>query len=168
MAPKERIEEIVERLGEPVAATLGYELVAVEYRKEGPDWVLRCFIDSPTGVGINECQHFSEAFGKRLDEADPIPGSYLLEVSSPGIERPLRKDSDFNRFVGEQVEIKLHKSFQGQKIYRGELLGLVEGEPEKIIRIKPNDVVIEIPRTEVAKAHIIAEIFGSKGGKRKK
>ncbi|MGE5581556.1 MAG: ribosome maturation factor RimP [Bacillota bacterium] len=168
MAPKDRIEDIVERLGQPVAEKLGYELVAVEYRKEGPDWVLRCFIDSPAGIGVDECQRFSEALGTVLDKEDPIPGSYLLEVSSPGIERPLRKDADFVRFAGENVELRLNKPINGQKVYQGELLGLVAGGPEKLIRIKQKETIIEIPRTEVAKVHIMAELFGSKGGKKKK
>jgi ribosome maturation factor RimP len=168
LAPKERTEDIIERLAGPLAEELGYELVAVEYRKEGPDWVLRCFIDSLTGIGLNECQRFSESLGKLLDETDPIPGSYLLEVSSPGIERLLKKDADFVRFVGEKIEITLHKAINGQKVYQGELLGLVTGESEKMVQIKPKDTIVEIPRTEVAKAHIIAEIFGSEGGKKKK
>lgn len=168
MAPKERIEDAVERLGGPLAEELGYELVALEYRKEGPDWVLRCFIDSPTGIGINECQHFSEALGKLLDEKDPIPGSYLLEVSSPGIERPLKKDKDFTRFCGKKIELTLHQAMNGQKVYQGELLGLVSGETEPMIRLQLADQVVDFPRTKVAKAQLKAEFFGSEGGKKKK
>jgi ribosome maturation factor RimP len=168
LAPKERIEDIIEQLGDPLAQELGYELVAVEYRKEGPNWVLRCFIDSPTGIGINECQCFSEALGKLLDERDPIPGSYLLEVSSPGIERQLRKDNDFVRFTGSKIQLTLKKALNGQKVYQGELLGLATGETGQTVRIKPKDEIIEIPRTEIAKAHIMAEFFGSEGGKKKK
>ena len=168
LAPKERIEDIIERLGSPVAEEMGYELVAVEYRKEGPDWVLRCFIDSTSGIGINECQKFSEALGKILDEADPIPGSYLLEVSSPGIERPLRKDADFIRFTGSTIEITLHKALNNQKVYQGELLGLVAGEMYPMVRIQSKETIMEIPRTDIAKAHIVAEVFGPKGGKKKK
>lgn len=168
MAPKERIEDIVERLGSPLAETLGYELVAVEYRKEGSNWVLRCFIDNQDGVGLNECQRYSEELEKLLDKVDPIPGSYLLEVSSPGLDRPLRKDTDYLRFVGANIEITLRKALKGQKVYRGELLGLVTGEIGQMIRMKQKDEMIEIPRAEVAKAHIIAEIFGSEGGKKRK
>ncbi len=168
MAPKERIEDIIEKLASPIAEEMGYELVAVEYRKEGPDWILRCFIDNPTGIGINECQQFSEALGEKLDEADPIPGSYLLEVSSPGIERPLRKDADFIRFIGATIELTLHKALNGQKVYQGELLGLVAGEMQPMVRIQRNDAIIEIPRTDIAKAHIMAEVFGPKGGKKRK
>ncbi len=168
LAPKERIEDIIEKLASPIAEKMGYELVAVEYRKEGPDWVLRCFIDCTTGVGINECQHFSEALGKMLDEKDPIPGSYLLEISSPGIERPLRKDADFIRFAGAKIELTLHKALNGQKVYQGELVGLVAGEMQPMVCIAWNGATIEIPRTDIAKAHIMAEVFGPKGGKKKK
>jgi ribosome maturation factor RimP len=168
LAPKEKIEDIIEKLGSPIAEQMGYELVAVEYRKEGPDWILRCFIDSTAGIGINECQHFSEALGKALDEKDPMPGSYLLEISSPGIERPLRKDADFIRFTGTKVEVTLHKALNGQKVYQGELLGLVAGEMQPMVRMEWNNAIIEIPRTEIAKAHIMAEVFGPKGGKKRK
>ena len=168
MAPKGKVEDTIEKLAVPIAAEMGFELVAVEYRKEGHDWFLRCFIDSVTGIGIDQCQRFSEALGKKLDEADPIPGSYLLEVSSPGIERPLRKDADFIRFAGTTIELTLHKAINGQKGYQGELLGLTTGEMQPMVRIQQNGVIIEIPRTDIAKAHIMAEVFGPKGGKKKK
>ena len=165
---KERIEDRIVRLANPVAQELGYELVEVEYCKEGPDWFLRFFIDTPQGVGITECQRFSEAVGVLLDNIDPIPRSYLLEVSSPGIERPLIKDADFTRFSGQKVELRLVKPINGQKTYIGELIGLDEKEDQKIIKIKLNGETMEILRSEVAKAHIISEIFGGEGGKKRK
>lgn len=161
--PKERIEDIVTRLGTPIAEELGYEVVDVEYKKEGSNWILRCFIDSPGGVGIDECQKFSEALEKVLDREDPIPGSYLLEVSSPGVERPLKKESDFQRFIGENVEIKLHKALNGQKKYNGRLSGFNETDKMIIIRIKDADV--SIPLSEVAKANLSIDCFGARGGK---
>lgn len=166
---KERIETVVERLGNQVAANLGYELVEVEYRKEGPDWVLRCFIDSETGIGIEDCQRFSEALDRVLDEQDPIPGKYLLEVSSPGLERPLKKDRDFLRFAGNMVELKLVKAFNNQKIYQGELIGLVGDDLERKVALKIDESnIIEFPRNEIVKANLIFEIYGEKGGKKRK
>lgn len=163
----ERIEKVVENLGNALAATLGLELVEVEYRKEGPDWVLRCFIDKPDGVGIEDCQRFSEAFGPILDQEDPIPGSYLLEVSSPGLERPLKKDHDFERFRGNMVEIKTHQALNGHKIYRGELVELRRAAPENLIVIKSDGNIVEIPQKMVAKAHLVSELFSPKGGNKR-
>ncbi|HYH02888.1 MAG TPA: ribosome maturation factor RimP [Bacillota bacterium] len=152
---QERIEDIVIRLGTPVAEELKLELVDVEYRKEGSDWVLRCFIDTETGVGIDDCQRFSNAFEKVMDAADPIPGSYLLEVSSPGLERPLKKEKDYIRFTGSRVEVKLHKALNERKKYQGELLGF--NEAEKMVRLKTDNREIEIPLSEIAKANLIVE-----------
>lgn len=166
---KERIETVVERLGDKVAADLGYELVEVEYRKEGPDWVLRCTIDKESGIGIEDCQRFSESLDRVLDEADPIPGKYLLEVSSPGIERPLKKAADFSRFAGRMVEVKLVKAINNQKIYRGELLGISGEGSEQKVGLKLNDSkIVEIPWNEIAKAKLISDIFGGEGGKKRK
>ncbi len=166
---KERIETVVERLGNQVAANLNYELVDVEYRKEGPDWVLRCFIDKENGVGIEDCQRFSEALDKVLDEADPIPGKYLLEVSSPGIERPLKKEADFIKFAGKLVEIKLNKAINNRKTYHGELLGIIGGELDRRIGLKIDDTnILEIPRNEIAKANLRIEICSGEGGKKRK
>jgi ribosome maturation factor RimP len=165
---KERIEEIVERIGSPLAEELGYELVDVEYRKEGPDWILRCFIDCPSGTGLDECQRYSEELSRVLDEVDPIPGSYLLEVSSPGMERPLKKEADFQRFAGEKIEIKLHQALNGQKVFRGILMGLEPNEPDNYILLKINDEpTLKIPRKSVAKANLYPEVFGPEGGRKK-
>ena len=165
---KQRIEETVAQLGNGLANELGYELVEVEYRKEGPQWVLRCTIDNSNGIGTQDCQRFSEAFEKVLDRADPIPGAYLLEVSSPGIERPLKKDQDFERFAGQQVEIKLCEVMDGQKTIRGELMGIERNRAEVVIRVKTNQTVKEIPREKIAKARLVVEIFGFEGGKQRK
>jgi ribosome maturation factor RimP len=161
-----RIVESVFKLASPLAEELGYELVDVEYCKEGPHWVLRCSIDCETGVGINECQRFSEALERLLDSADPIPGSYLLEISSPGIERPLRKDGDFVRFAGKSVEIKLMQPLDGKKIYSGILSGVrqVENSNSLKVVIDNNGQVTEIPREMIAKANLTADILNPKRG----
>jgi ribosome maturation factor RimP len=156
-------------IGIPIAQTLGYELIEVEYRKEGPDWVLRCAIDCPTGVGLNECQLFSEALGKQLDQEDPIPGSYLLEVTSPGAERPLKKDSDFLRFIGTKVALKLRQPFNGSKNYQGELLDFQRIDQEHtMIKLRINNTQVEIPGEMVAKARLVPEFPLPEGGNRRK
>jgi ribosome maturation factor RimP len=153
----ERTEDVVYRLGAPVAAGLGMELVDVEYRKEGANWVLRCLIDTEHGVGIDDCQHFSEALETVLDTADPIPGSYLLEVSSPGIERPLKKEKDFVRFAGQSVEVKLHKVFNNRKKWQGKLLGM--DAVQQVVRLQVEQEVLELPWANIAKANLIAKLF---------
>ena len=167
---KERVETVVERLGNQVAAGLNYELVDVEYRKEGPDWVLRCFIDKENGVGIEDCQRFSEALDEVLDETDPIPGKYLLEVSSPGIERPLKKEGDFIKFAGKTIEIKLNKALNNRKTYRGELIGMVGDEAERKVALKIDESnVVEVPWDKIAKANLLMETFGGgEGGKKRR
>ncbi len=120
---KKKVEDIVEELAQPVAEALAFELVDVEYLKEGANWYLRVYIDKPGGIMIDDCQAMSEQLSDLLDEKDPIKQSYILEVSSPG-ERPLKKDRDYERFKGEFVEVKLYQPLNGKKIYDGELLGL--------------------------------------------
>ena len=129
-----KVEDIVEELAKPIADELSFELVDVEYLKEGANWYLRIFIDKPGGVTIDDCQALSERMSSILDREDPIKQSYMLEVSSPG-ERPLKRERDFERFRGEFVEVRLYQPLNGRKIYEGELLGL-NGD---IIEIKTND-----------------------------
>lgn len=165
--PKERIVDLVLRLAEPLTRELGYELVEVEYHKEGPNWVLRCMIDCPAGVGLDECQRFSEALSELLDREDPIPGSYLLEVTSPGVERPLVKDQDFIRFSGNRIEARLNQPVAGSRRLRGLLKGVRDTENDKLIQIEINGSMMEIPRKTIVKAHLISEIFGREGGRKK-
>ena len=111
------------------------ELVDVEFAKEGANWYLRVYIDKEGGVGITDCETVSRALEARLDEKDPIEQAYILEVSSSGIDRPLKKDADFEKYQGEIVDIKLYKALDGQKQYQGELLGL----ENKVISIKDEE-----------------------------
>jgi len=146
MMAKRKVEDIVEELAQPVIESLSFELVDVEFIKEGANWYLRIYIDKPGGVNIDDCQVISERIGDILDEKDPIKQSYILEVSSPG-ERPLKKDRDFERFRGEIVEVKLYQPLNGKKIYEGELLGL-KGD---IIEIKTDEgVTMEFDRKDTA------------------
>jgi ribosome maturation factor RimP len=120
---KKKVEEIAAEMVQPIVDALAFELVDVEFLKEGANWYLRVFIDKPGGIAIDDCQAVSEQLSDKLDETDPIKQSYILEVSSPG-ERPLKKDRDFERFKGEIVEVKLFQPLNGKKIFEGELLGL--------------------------------------------
>lgn len=125
---KKKIEQITTSLAEPVVKKHSYELVDVEFVKEGQNWYLRIYIDKPGGITIDDCKIVSEELSSLLDKEDPISQSYFLEVSSPGLERPLKKDSDFEKFKGELVEVRLFKPINGKKIYGGELVGLIDNK----------------------------------------
>ena len=117
-----RIAQQVWDLALPVAAAQGIELWDVTYTKEAGQWYLRVYIDKDGGVGINDCEAFSRAFDPVLDEADPIEGSYVFEVSSAGAERELKRPSDFEKFLGSKVEVRLYKGVDGSKSFTGKLL----------------------------------------------
>lgn len=121
---KQNIEQTVETYLKPILDEHNFELVDVEYVKEGTNWYLRVFIDKQGGITIDDCELVSRALEKILDKEDPIKNSYILEVSSPGLDRPLKKDSDFEKYKGRIVDIKLYKPFNKKKEYSGELLEL--------------------------------------------
>lgn len=116
------IEEKVEELIKDKIENMGYSLYDVEYAKEGPNYYLRIFIDNEIGIDLNDCEKVSNEINEKLDEADYIKEQYFLEVSSPGIERILRKDRHLEQNIGKQVEAKLFKKDEkGNKSYIGEL-----------------------------------------------
>jgi len=114
----QKVEQI---LKEPVEA-LGYELCDVEFIKEYGDWVLTLYINKPDGVTIDDCERVSRAVDPILDEEDPVEQAYFLSVSSLGLDRPLKKDADFDRNIGKRVEIKLFAPKNGKKEFVGELI----------------------------------------------
>ena len=117
-----KIEERVEELIKDKIENIGYSLYDVEYAKEGPNYYLRIFIDSEKGIDLNDCEKVSNEINEKLDEADYIKEQYFLEVSSPGVERILRKDRHLEQNIGKQVEAKLFKKDEnGSKNYIGEL-----------------------------------------------
>ena len=116
------VEKTVWEMVEPLLEGSGVELVDVEYVKE-KDWYLRVFIDRPEGVGIEDCQSLSEKLEKLLDERDVIPEQYILEVSSPGLDRVLKKPRDFERERGKQVDVSLYEPLDGGKVLVGTLTG---------------------------------------------
>ena len=150
---KQRILEVCTRLAEDVGARQGAEVVDVEYVKERGEYYLRIFIDKPGGVGLDDCQAFSEEIGELLDEVDPIPGSYSLEISSPGIERPLKKERDFIRFAGRLAAIKTYAPLDGRKNWKGTLQGLQDDH----VLIEVDGRQVTIPIASIAKAHLVAE-----------
>ena len=115
-----KIEDKVEKLVKEKIETLGYELYDVEYSKEGKNYFLRIFIDSPKGIDLNDCEKVNDGINELLDQADYIKEQYFLEVSSPGIERILRKDKHLEQNIGKEINIKLFKKDEnGKKEYQG-------------------------------------------------
>ena len=121
MSRREQIEQQTERLLQPIMEELQYELVDVEYIKEVGTWYLRVYIDKPEGISIDDCEAVSRRFSDVLDDTDYIEDAYIFEVSSPGLGRPLKKDKDFLRHQGDEVEIKLYKAIDKQKDFNGVL-----------------------------------------------
>ena len=123
-----KITEKVEALAKPVVEDEGCELWAVEYVREAGSWYLRVLIDKDGGVGIDDCERISRRLDPILDEADPIPDSYVFEVGSAGAERELKRPSDFERYIGSKIEVKLYQPYQGKKSYVGTLEAYVGGD----------------------------------------
>lgn len=118
---REDYESRTEELLEPIVAEAGFELVDVEYVKEAGTWYLRAYIDKPGGITVDDCEVISRKFSDILDEKDYIEDSYIFEVSSPGLGRPLKKEKDFQRSLGEDVEIRTYRPIDGQKEFGGVL-----------------------------------------------
>ncbi len=124
-----KIAQRVYDLALPVAEKMGLDIWDVEYLKEAGEWFLRVYIDKAEGgVFISDCENFSREMDPILDEADPIDGSYVFEVSSAGAERQLKRPSDFERFMGSNVEVKLYKAVDGRKSYQGTLSAYEDGK----------------------------------------
>jgi ribosome maturation factor RimP len=132
MSKRENYEARTEELLLPIAEENHVEIYDVEYVKEGSDWYLRCYIDKEEGVSINDCEAVSRALSDRLDEADFVEEAYILEVSSPGLGRQLKKDKHLAKSLGEEVDIKTYKPVNGVK----EFTGILKAFDENTITIE--------------------------------
>ena len=119
MSKKEEYEQKAEQLLLPIIEAHGFELVDVEYVKEAGNWYLRSYIDKPGGITVDDCEIVSRAFSDKLDEEDFIEDSYIMEVSSPGLGRPLKKEKDYERSMGKELEIRTYRAVGGQKEFYG-------------------------------------------------
>jgi ribosome maturation factor RimP len=153
-SPKNQLLEKIEALATPVLAEHQAELVNLEYLHEHGNWVLRFFVDKPGGITLDDCATLSDHLGRTLDATDPIPQGYSLEVSSPGIFRPLRKEKDFRQFLGERVEVKLCAPIEGRRNFRGTLTA---ADPENVTVIVEGKTVV-LPFSGIAKANLDPEI----------
>lgn len=147
MAKKETYEQVATELALKVTEPLGLELVDVEFVKEGGEYYLRFYIDKEGGVGINDCEAASRKISDLLDEKDPISEAYILEVSSPGLFRVLKKDKDLERSIGKTVLVKFFKAIDGEKQLRGEL----ESFDSSGISVKVDGTSRTVNRENVAK-----------------
>lgn len=144
---KKSIESIVEELVLPILDAKEIELVDVEYVKEAGQFYLRIYLEKEGGITLNDCEAVSREINPILDEKDPIKDNYYLEVCSPGLDRPLKKEKDFVRYAGRDVEIKLYKPLNGSKQLEGELVGLTE---DKKIKVIIDDNEVEFDKKEIA------------------
>ena len=156
---KNRIKDVVAGALEEFLSENGYELYNVEFIKEGKDWFLRVYIDrlndADGGIGTDDCEKVSRFLSERLDEIDPIEQNYYLEVSSPGMDRALLKDSDYVRFAGRYVDVTLYQGIDGKKNFFGKLSGIENGN---LVIIDEKESKIELPMEKVAKTKL-AVIF---------
>jgi len=146
---KEDVENLVESLVQEIVTGSAIELVDVEYVKER-EWYLRIFLDKEGGIEIEDCHWVSEKIEAKLEELDPIKESYYLEVSSPGLDRALRKDRDFIRHIGDKIEINTFKLLNGQKKFVGVLKCLSDGN----INIDVDGVELTIPRKDASQVRL--------------
>ncbi|MCF6324551.1 MAG: ribosome maturation factor RimP [Gammaproteobacteria bacterium] len=153
MAGRARIQ--LEELLSPVVVSLGYEFVGMEYLPQGKHSLLRIYIDTPDGITVDDCSTVSHQVSGVLEVEDPINGHYVLEVSSPGLDRPLFKFADFERFSGHNVQIKLQIPLDGRRNYKGLLEGVqTDGQ---LVDVAIDDEIISLPWDRIEKARLIAE-----------
>lgn len=146
-----KTEQEITKMVSPLIIELGYELYDVMFVKEGAEWFLRLFIDSPKGIDLDDCEKVSNRVSDLLDETDPITTSYSLEVSSCGLERHLREKIHFEKAIGKNVEIKFFKPINGEKSIDGELLKI---EDDKISLMR-DGIEVDVDLSDVSSAKIL-------------
>lgn len=147
MTKREDYEQKTEAILQPIIDANGFELVDVEYVKEGGTWYLRAYIDKPGGITVDDCELVSRAANDILDEQDFVEDSYIFEVSSPGLGRPLKKEKDFVRSIGEEVEIRTFRAIDRQKEFIGVLKAF---DKETVTIILENEEEMKIMRADIA------------------
>jgi len=142
--------ESLRELIEPTILSEGMELIDIEYFRESRGWVLRIYIDKEGGVNLNHCSRISEQIGDIIEVKDLIPHRYTLEVSSPGLNRPLKKEKDFTTYVGKTIKVKTFKPIEQKRNFQGKLLGYKEGK----VMMSTDNLEIHIPFSLISKANI--------------
>ncbi len=151
--------KVVTEIVEPLAEENGFRVVDIEYVKEGKHWFLRIYIDKPGGVDLNDCAMFNELVSEQLDgiEPDPIPYAYYLEVSSPGAERPLKTEEDFEAAIGRYIHISLFEPVLKQNTFEGTLKELTDEEATLVYKDKTKEKEVTVNRTNISKARLAIE-----------
>ena len=144
----------LQKLLEPVVNAMAYELVGIEFHAHGGSGLMRVYIDSPDGIGLEDCERVSRQISGVLDVEDPIPGHYTLEVSSPGLDRPLFTGEHFERFAGSQVKVQLDVPMQGRRRFAGQLLGLRDGQ----VVIKEEAEEVTLPLERIKQARLVPDV----------
>ena len=152
---RQSMQTRITALAEQIAASMGMEIVLLEIKGDGNHSVVRTFIDQPGGVTLDDCERFSKRFSVSLDVEDWIPFSYVLEVSSPGVNRPLVKEADFQRFCGKNIMVRTRDPVEGQKNFKGKIVGVTEGRLE--LEVAPGKQ-IEIALMDIEKANLMADL----------
>lgn len=155
LTQKQSLASRIRDMAEEVAASMGMEVVLVEIKGSGKNSSVRTFIDQPGGISLDDCERFSRRFSVLLDVEDWIPFSYTLEVSSPGINRPLVRESDFERYCGKDVRVRTRTPVDGQKNFKGAIANVTDGRIE--IQIAP-DRTVSIAFKEIEKANLIGDL----------
>jgi len=152
---KKNILSSVRKMAEDILKTTDMELIDVEYVKEGPFKYLRIYIDKPGGVSVDDTADVSRVLSKKLDEADPIEDQYFLEVSSPGLERPFKREEDYIRNIGNLVEAKFYKPLEGKK----SMVGVLKEKRENSIVIEAGEESLLIELKDISKINRVIEDF---------
>lgn len=152
---KQPLEIKITELAEQLAASMGMEVVLVEIKGEGNRSIVRAYIDKPGGITLDDCENFSRRLSVSMDVEDWIPSHYVLEVSSPGVNRPLIKEADFKRFCGKNAKVRTRSAVAGQRNFKGKILGVIEGRLE--LEVAPGKEV-KIALTDIEKANLMAEL----------
>jgi len=152
MKKKRRVVDIVSDIATPLCKAKELELVDVEFVKEGPHRFLRLTIDNEVGISLEDCEYVSRGLNEELDRLDPIEENYYLEVTSPGVERELKRDADYEKYAGKMIQAKLYQAINGQKMIEGILVGLKEG----YILVEVGKETIQIPKDKASVVKLLA------------
>lgn len=151
---KGSVTESIEELVTPIVTENRLELVDVEYKKEGKNWFLRIFIDKEGGITVEDCTQVSRQIEDLIEVEEVVPSSYILEVSSPGLDRPLKKEEDFLRYKGKQAHVTTYTPIHQQKNFKG----TIRDFQEDILILEIDHQPVEIPMSQIAKARLEIEI----------
>jgi ribosome maturation factor RimP len=153
MSRREDYEKRAEEILAPIVENCGFELVDVEYVKEAGNWYLRGYIDKPGGITVNDCEAVSRLFSDKLDANDFIEDSYIMEISSPGLDRPLKKEKDFARSIGKLVEIRTYRPIEKQK----EFCGILSAYDSNSVTIEEDDAARTFDKKDIALIRLAIE-----------